>query len=279
MPTLLSLTAVAAFWNAKMVQKTTLNQAWGALRVVLKDAFTFYEIKDLAGLAGIDVTRFSSLVQRAGGGASKGQLITALDSVIGRLDVSTKSKVLNCFAEEVVRQRPSHAGPLNEYLGRLGWQFEEERLIPIELFDVTELAELPEAARTDLVKAAARLRDGDLGGALAAACAAVDSATNAVYAERGLVSQPGDGFQSRCAKALKERRTYKKTANELISLGWEEAEATTLAQNLRGALNHGAFAMQSLRSKMSDVHGSKSVLEPLVFDSLKWAALIARMLK
>ena len=262
-----------------MADQTTLNQAWGALRVVLKDAFTFYEIKDLAGLAGIDVTRFSSLVQRPGGGASKGQLITALDSVIGRLDSSMKSKVLNCFAEEVVRQRPTHASLLYEYLERLGWQFEEDRLIPIELFDVTELAELPEAARTDMTKAAARLRDGDLGGALAAACAAVDSATNAVYAERGLVAQSSDGFQARCAAALKARDTYKQIAGELISLGWEEAEATTLVNNLRGALNQGAFVMQFLRSKMSDVHGSQSVLEPLVFDSLKWAALLVRMLK
>lgn len=199
--------------------------------------------------------------------------------MIGQLDLSTKSRVLNCFAEEVVRQRPSHTGRLNEYLERLGWRFEEERLIPIELFDVTELAELPEAARTDLAKVAARLRDGDLGGALAAACAAVDSATNAVYAERGLVSQSGNGFQARCATALKERDTYKQTTDELIALGWDEAEAAKLAQNLRGALNNGTFVMQSLRSKMSDIHGSKHVLEALVFDSLKWAALIARMLK
>ena len=262
-----------------MTKNTTLNQAWGALRVTLKDAFTFYEIKEIAGLAGIDVTRLASLVQQPGGGASKGQLITALDKEIDQLDLSTKSRVLNRFAEEAVKQRPNQANYLDEHLERLGWRFENGNLIPINLFDVTELAELPEAARTDLEKAATRLRDGDLGGTLTAACAAVDSATNAVYLELGLESQPNDGFQARYKNALNKKDIFTKITDELISLGWESSDADVLVKNLYGALNQGAFVMQSLRSKMSDVHGSKHVLQPLVFDSLKWAALMVRMLK
>ena len=224
-----------------MVEQPTLNQAWGALRVVLRDAFTFYDIKEIVGLAGIDVTRFASLVQRAGGGASKGQLITALDAEIGRLDAATKSRVLTHIAEELLRQRPDQAVCLDEYLERLGWQFEDGRLIPAELFDVAELAELPDAARTDLVTAAARLRDGDLDGALAAACAAVDSATSAVLAERKPRLQATDGFQARCATAFQERNIFSETSDDLVSLGWEEADATKLMHNLRGALNQGAF--------------------------------------
>ena len=119
-----------------MVEQTTLNQAWGALRVVLRDAFTFYEIKEIAGLAGIDVTRLAPLVQRAGGGASKGQLITALDAEVRQLNPSAKSRVLTHIAEEIVRQRPDQAECLDEYLERLGWQFEDGTLILIELFDV-----------------------------------------------------------------------------------------------------------------------------------------------
>lgn len=262
-----------------MVEQATLNKAWGALRAILRDAFSFYDIKEIAGLAGIDVTRFASLVQRAGGGALKGQLITALDAEIGRLDPATKSRVLTHIAEELVRQRPTRADRLDEYLERLGWQFGNGRLIPIELFDVTELAELPDATRTDLVTAAARLRDGDLDGALAEACAAVDSATNAVLAERKPGLRATDGFQARCATAFQERNTFLEISDELVSLGWEEAEATKLMHNLHGASNQGTFVMQSLRSKMSDVHGSKRVLNPLIFDSLKWAAPIVRMLK
>ena len=262
-----------------MVEETTLNQAWGALRVVLRDAFSFYDIKEIVGLAGIDVTNLALLVQRAGGGASKGQLITALDGEVHQLDHRTKPKVLSHIAEEIIQRQPDLNESLDEYLGKLGWQFVDGRLIPIELFDIAELAELPDVARTDLVKAAARLRDGDLDGALAATCAAVDSATNAIYSERGLGSPSNDAFQARCKNALEAKGAIPGLTSELTALGWEEADADKLAKNLQGALNQGAYVMQTLRSRMSDVHGSKRVLKSLVFDSLRWAALIVRMLK
>ena len=262
-----------------MADETSLNQAWGALRVVLRDAFTFYEIKDLVGLAGIDVTRLARLEQKAGGGASKGQLITALDREVAQLDRADKSRLLNHLAEEVVRQRPRQSESLNDHLERLGWQLADGKLVPIDVFDVAELADLPDVSRTDLLKAAARLRDGDLSGALGAACAAVDSATNAVYAKHGLGPPSKDGFQARCTKALKAKKSISRLPGELTCMGWTGPDADKLSKNLQGALNQGAYVMQALRSGMSDVHGSKRVLNPLVYDSLKWAALIVRMLK
>lgn len=36
--------------------------------------------------------------------------------------------------------------------------------------------------------------------------------------------------------------------------------------------------MQTLRSKMGDVHGTKPILKPLLFDSLKWAGILVRTL-
>ena len=256
----------------------SLNRAWSALRVVLRDVFKFYDIKEIAGLAGVDVTRLARLEQKASGGASKGQLITALDGEIGQLENATKARVLNHMAEEVVSRRSDQTERLQEYLSRLGWQLVDGRLIPIEVIDVSELSELPITATADLTKAAVRLRDGDLDGALAAACGAVDSATAAVYEEEGLGSPGRDSFQTRCRKALGARGTIEEVRDELIGLGWTREDSKMLAHNLRGALNHGANVMQRLRSEMSDVHGSKRVIRALVFDSLKWAALIVRML-
>ena len=87
--------------------------------------------------------------------------MTALDREVKQLDHSTKSRVLTHLAEAIVEQRPCQKECLDDYLERLGWQFVDGSLIPIDLFDVAELAELPDTARTDLVKAAARLRDGE----------------------------------------------------------------------------------------------------------------------
>lgn len=262
-----------------MVEQTSLNQAWGALRVVLREAFSFYQIKDLAGLAGIDVTRLARLEQRAGGGASKGQLMTALDREIAQLSDAEKARVLNHFAEEVICQPHYDSERLDDYLQRLGWQFADGKLVPIDVFDVAELAELPDVSRTDLLKAATRLRDGDLSGAMGAACAAVDSATNAVYADHGIGVPSKDSFQTRCKKALNAKKAISRLPGELTGMGWSTADAKLFSNNLWGALNQGAFVMQALRSRMSDVHGSKPVLNPLVYDALKWAALIIRMLK
>ena len=262
-----------------MREQAKLNQAWGAIRVALQCAFTFYEIKNLAGLAGLDVTLFASLVQRSEGGASKGQLLTELDNEIAQLDDDRKSKALTYFAESVVNKIPDHADRLNDDLQRLGWQFESGRLVPVELLDINDLTDLPHVVRDDLIKAATRLRDDDLDGALTAACAAVDSATNAVLPEQKRGHKSDAGFQKRVGMALKEKDTFNHISEELVSLGWDKSDADRLNENLRGALNQGAFVMQSLRSRMSDVHGSKRVFGPLVFDSIKWAELIVRMLK
>ena len=137
-----------------MVEATSLNQAWGALRVVLEDAFSFYEIKEVVGLAGIDVIRLARLEQKAGGGASKGQLMTALDREIAPLDHAEKSRMLNHLAEEVVRQCPNQSESLDDYLERLGWQCADGKLVPIDVFDIADLADLPDVSKAD------RLADG-----------------------------------------------------------------------------------------------------------------------
>ena len=51
---------------------SNLNVAWNGVRVVLRGSFSFNDIKEIVGLAGIDITGLAHLVQRAGGGASKG---------------------------------------------------------------------------------------------------------------------------------------------------------------------------------------------------------------
>jgi hypothetical protein len=56
----------------------------------------------------------------------------------------------------------------------------EHHLIPLNLFDTAELANALDLPRVDLARAAQRFRDGDLGGAIAAACGAADSAVTVV---------------------------------------------------------------------------------------------------
>ena len=258
---------------------SSLNVAWNGVRVVLQENFSFNDIKEIVGLAGTDITGLAHLVQRAGGGAAKGQLMGALDAKVGLLDDKEKERMLVNVANIMIERRPEVSGHLARHLEPLGWNFEEGRLFPVEVLDVTELIDVPEIARTDLVKAASRYQDGDLSGALAAACAAVDSATNMAYSRYSLGDPTRVRFRTKCEKALDANDTIGELIRELGELGWEAAHAEELANNMRGSLIQGAFVMQSLRSRMSDVHGTKSVLRTVVFDSIKWASLIVAALK
>jgi hypothetical protein len=71
---------------------------------------------------------------------------------------------------------------------------------------------------------------------------------------------------------------YDRLQGELTDIGWSEEDARRVVQNTRGAINQGAYVLQKLRSDMGDVHGSHPVVEALVYDSVKWAALTIRLL-
>ena len=272
------LELLAEYPQGRRDDMTPIVQAWNALRTLLQSSFSFYDIKEIVGLAGLDLTRIAHLEQKADGGASKGQLMTGIDGVFAEIDEEGRRHFLAIVAEEVLKRRPETRDSLLDYLSRLGWTLAENALIPIELFDPSELAELPSESRGDLIKAAQRLRDGDLSGAISAACGSVDSTTASVYAAERLGDPAAASFQERCKKALAARGVLPKIEKELGELGWDPSDIMPFCKNFEGALNQGAYVMQTLRSRMGDVHGTKPILKPLVFDSLKWAQLLVRAL-
>ncbi len=247
--------------------------AWPAVRACLQD-FSFYDIKEIAGLSGLDVTTLAHLVQKSQGGASKGQLMTAIDGQYGKLTPSQRSRFLTLLIEDMLRRRGELEERLSEYLSRLGWAFLGQRLVPTAVLRPETLDDTPEVCRADLLKSAQRLRDGDLGGAISAACGAVDSATSQVYRELSLGDPTDASFQERCKRAALAKGVLASLDQQLESLGWEKAEVVPFHKNLEGALNQGAYVMQTLRSHMGDVHGSKPILRSLVFDCLRWAELL-----
>ena len=258
------------------------SQAWNPLRAALEDNFSFNQIKKMVGLAGLDLTLpiIANLEQKAGGGASKGQLMTGIDRALSYLDDERKRHFLEIVAEEVISKLHTEIREeLESHLGRLGLGIAGNTVVPLKIFDASELPELPVESRDDIVKAAQRLRDGDLSGALSAACGAVDATTSAVYESSGLGDPGKASFQEKCKRALEAKGVFVKLERELRSLGWEDSDITKFKSNFEGALNQAAYVMQTLRSRMGDVHGTKPVIKPLVFDSLKWAELIARSLQ
>ncbi|HBO7424850.1 TPA: hypothetical protein L4892_004224 [Pseudomonas aeruginosa] len=256
---------------------TTIVKAWGTVRSILERS-TFNDIKSIVGLAGMDLISLSGLQQTQGKSATKGNLLSAIDGELRKMSSGECQTFVSFVVEELLRKDPSNKTQLDELLSRHGWGVVENSLVPLELFDPAELAQLPQATRCDLVKAARRFRDGDLTGAISAACGAVDTATSEIYAAYSLGDPTKASFQERCARSLEALKTLRDMEEQLRELGWNDTKLKPFLQNFKGALNQGANVMQTLRSEMGDVHGSKPILKPLVFDALKWADLFVRRL-
>jgi hypothetical protein len=251
---------------------------WGPIRSTLTEKFSFGDIKQLVGYGDLDMSRLAHLEQKYQNGASKSQLLSEIDKQIGSMHENQRSVFISICCEEMMRRKPEVIEELDRVLSRVGWKFSGTALIPIEIFDIAELADIPEAAHADIQKAASRLRDGDLSGALSSACGALDAVTSDIYDRYGLGDAGKASFQERIRKSIDALQVRDSLVRELIDIGWTEANYKPLAANIDGSLNQAAFIMQKLRSDMGDVHGTKPVISALVYDTIKWSSLLLRVL-
>lgn len=257
---------------------TSMVQAWGTIRATLK-AFEFSEIKTILGLAGFDLSVISHLEQAQKDGTSKGKLLSRIDMAFGEMDDGERKRFTTLLVEEILLRKPESERQLENDLSRLGWTLIQGRLLPIQLFDRDDVKDISEKSLLEMVKAAQRFRDGDLSGAISAACGAVDIVTSRVYMEKNIGDPGAASFQERCRKSFVATGVDANLKKELQEIGWNPNDVDMFERNFAGALNQGAYIMQSLRSKMGDVHGTKPVLKALVFDSIKWALLMIRTIE
>lgn len=251
---------------------------WGPIRSTLTEKFSFGDIKQIVGYGDLDMSRLAHLEQKPQNGASKSQLLSEVDKQVGAMDDKHRGAFVSICCEEMMRRKAEVIEELDRVLSRLGWKFSGTTLVPIEVFDVTELADIPESARADIQKASSRLRDGDLSGAVSAACGALDSVTSEIYSRYGLGDAGRASFQERVKKSIDALGVKDSLMRELTEIGWPESDSKPLSSNIEGSLNQAAFVMQKLRSDMGDVHGTKPVISALVYDSIKWSSLLLRVL-
>lgn len=260
------------------VPAQNISEVWGALSSLLRKRCTASLVRKLVRATGIGMSSLPSFVDMPRT-SEYDELMLALDQIFYDMSPNKQRRFLLIIAEDLPEEKPELADKLEKYLRRIGWKVHEGTIVPVDVFDVAELPLLPEQAHTDLVKAAERVRDGDLTGAITAACGAVDSTTSKAYSAYDLGNHRHASFQERVVKSLRASGAYKAFENELVELGWLPDDAQMLAKNVKSALNHGAYVLQKIRSDMSDVHGSHPTIEAVVYDSVKWAAIIVRLLR
>jgi len=253
-----------------------ISQNWGPLRTILRSKCSASLVRKLVGATGIAM---SGLPSFAGTPTTSeyDELMLSLDQSFYSMNPDEQRRFLQIMVEELLRHKPDLEHTLESYFARLGWSLHDSNLVPIEVLDITELSVLPEDAASDLLKAATRLRDGDLSGAVAAACGAVDTVTTRIYSYKRIGDPTSASYQEKIKKSLNALGSLSTIKQDLITLGWAPDMTETFCKNLEGSINQAAYVMQSLRSNMGDVHGTKPALKALAFDTIKWAALILRL--
>jgi hypothetical protein len=196
------------------------------------------------------------------------------------LSFEGKDRAIRILGQQLTTDGNAHTRETVEQLLRShGFQFVDGAFVPIEFFDPREKRFMPVSSLSDASRALGRLVGGDLDGALAAVCGSVDAAASRIYSQHSLGDPGKVSFQQRAMTAIDAAGSLEALKTQLVELGWTEDEAKLLCHNLKGSLNQAAYVMQSLRSKMSDVHGSKPVLEAAVFDALKLASVLVSLMK
>jgi len=267
-----------------------INSAWAAVAPILRK-LRFYDVKSIVGLAQFDMKTLTDLTDNSVnsfGVKDNDEFVDGIERHFLDFPNDIKTRFLNIVIEEVLSGRYEFGRnyyieqireTLQYHLNRLSWQLIDNKLLSTDILDSSELEELDPAARDDLIKAATKFRDGDLSGAISSACAAVDSVTERVYQDKKLgEASKSQSFKERCDKSLKAVRVLEAIDSQLSDIQWIETDITQFKENLKKTVSQAAFVMQTLRSNMSDVHGTKPVIKPLVFDSIKWAQVIVRLL-
>ena len=71
---------------------------------------------------------------------------------------------------------------------------------------------------------------------------------------------------------------FAKLRSNLESLQWAPGKIEILLKNYEGSINQIATVLQTLRSEMGDVHGTKKEVKSLIFLAIKWATAICSIL-
>lgn len=255
-----------------------IHSLWGPVRAALERE-SFGRIKSVVSRTGvIDVAALSRL--RSGpGGASKGELMTAIDDLYAGLDPAQQERAVRGIVEQLAEGAPGSTADLERDFNRLGWNLVGVSLVPIELLDAGDRTYLPEASIADLMKAARKFLDGDLSGAVTSACAAVDAACSLVYQDK-LKEDPNAArsLQEKVKRSVSAVGVLDSLGAELSAIGVGEADGKKIAENLNGAINHSAFVLQKLRAIVSDAHGTRPSIRQLAYFSIRWAESVVAML-
>jgi len=247
-----------------MAKENDLDRLFGVLLASLHDKFSLTKARMVVAKAGI--------VGVNTGGQYWDPFLRSVDLEFHQLDHRQKEQALRSLADQLVDDQ------VRNDMAKLGYEFVGGAFIPVEQYDRREAEFVPQSSARELDKAMKRLIDGDQSGAITAACGAVDILTGSVYL-RDQIGDPGKtAFAAKVGTVALRLNVFGEIKDDLVNLGIPEADAMKIAEDWQKATSHAAAMLQSLRSKMGDVHGTKSTLRRAAYDAVKWSSAICGLL-
>ena len=249
-----------------------IGDAWGSIRGVIRESFSFSQIKDLVGEAGLPIHKLSHLQQSGPGYTSKGQLMDGVDGLFNNLDEDARDRFVVACVEDLLNRGDSFLEDLRTTLGRVGWGVTPDGVYPLRLQIELETFKLDDRIQDGIAKTLRRYRDGDFDGAVTSICGVVDAITESVYSQKSLGNHRADSYQEKVAKAFRALETEYKTP--LISLG--NGEKKRIWENHYRAVNQAGYVLGAFRREYSDVHGVQNAAPQLVQRAIDCAVFIVR---
>ena len=251
-----------------------IKKVWRALRPTVKDGFTFNEIKDVVAAAALPVEELTHLQQKSlpAKGASKGELLDALDGLIFR--EPDPGKAIQNLVAAILAQKGNLEARISDCAERFGWRITDGQLRPLDFQVDDAVHDFSEEVKTLLRNAYRRFGEGDYSGAMTAICSALDTVTNHLYKVHGLGNPHDDSYQQRVSRSFVVLEpAYRERFSQMTDDG---AEVNKLWQNYRGAINQAAYVMGSFRRNASDVHGVSQCPPELIRHAIDSGTFIIR---
>lgn len=236
------------------------------------------QVQDIISSSGIVVNWHLTTEQAYSHTTRKREFRQRINQAYLNLSINDREQFILNVVRSLVRVNNEFKERLNDYLTNIGWLFVEDKLIKIDILDPEDLEFIPSFSKNDITKASERIQT-DLSGSITSSCGAIESACSEIYKKYNLGDIRSASFQEKIKKSLVAIKFFERLKSELQKTGWNQKDAEVFGRNFEGSINQISYVMQSLRSNMGDTHGSKPVINTLVFDTIKLAIIILSILK
>lgn len=247
-----------------MPTESDLDRIFGVLLAALRTKLSLTNARMAVARAGI--------VGVNTGGQYWDPFLSAVDVRYHQLDQLHKEQTLRTLADQLADDQ------VRDDMAKLGYDFVAGAFVPVEQYDRREVEFVPPTSAGELAKAMKRLNEGDESGAITAACGAVDFLTGSIYVRDDLGDPGKTASAAKVGTVAARLNVFAEIKSDLVGLGMAEGDAARITEEWQKATNHAATMLQILRSKMGDVHGTKSSLRRAAYDAVKWSSAICGLL-